>query len=149
MTEQEIKRRELQAAYDEGYQAGLDARRWTENNDLISRSEILGKAGWYNLYGENRSIYAVSVKEIEETPPVSLNVPRWISVKDERKPTRGEEYLCVCRFPGGECKRGLLLLTWDWLDNNASASKPHFNCEGIGGMRVTHWMPLLELPEED
>lgn len=40
-----------------------------ENLDLVSRSELLKKAGWYNLYGENRSIYAVSVKEIKETLP--------------------------------------------------------------------------------
>lgn len=40
-----------------------------ENLDLVSRSELLKKAGWYNLCGENRSIYAVSVKEIEEMLP--------------------------------------------------------------------------------
>lgn len=148
MTEQENKRRELQAAYDEGYQAGLDARGWTECNDLISRSEILGKAVWYNLYGGYRSIYAVSAKEIEETPPVSLNAPRWISVEDERKPKYYEECLCVYRFPFGDHKREISILRWHPMDDNGYIRKPHFRCEGLGVLNVTHWMPLPKLPEE-
>lgn len=47
----------------------MKAREW-KDSDLISRSEVLEKAGWYNLYGGNKSIYAVSVKEIEEILPV-------------------------------------------------------------------------------
>lgn len=42
------------------------------NNDLISRKELLEKAGWVNLYGENRSAHVVFSKDIHEAPAVDV-----------------------------------------------------------------------------
>lgn len=41
------------------------------DSDLISRSALLEKAGWFNLYEPNKSVYAVRIKDIREAPPVN------------------------------------------------------------------------------
>ena len=39
-------------------------------NDLISRSALLEKAGWFNLYKPNTSVHAVRTVDIHKAPAV-------------------------------------------------------------------------------
>ena len=65
---------------------------------------------------------------------------RWIPVT-ERLPEDDGHYLCRYGFDGG---KGVFYQT---LDYYATDVYPHFQHEGMRGMRVTHWMPLPEAPE--
>ena len=72
-----------------------------------------------------------------------VTVQEWISVKD-RLPERNMQ--CVCRYVFGNDTQSFFQV----LDYFATDKQPHFQHE-LGGsrMRVTHWMPLPQPPEED
>lgn len=65
---------------------------------------------------------------------------RWIPVT-ERRPTGDDHYLCRYGFEGGKAA------FYQTLDYYATDVQPHFQHEGMRGMRVTHWMPLPPAPE--
>ena len=80
-----------------------------------------------------------------------VTVQEWISVKDERKPKQLQECLCVCQFDDdakGE-RRFFNVLKWHDVpyQDNGIVNRPHFTDEGVHGMVVTHWMPLLKMPQ--
>lgn len=82
---------------------------------------------------------------------LEAQVPKWISVEDEKKPLHGHDYLCLCTLPDDPAHE------WDWASvrmwyaggTNGYVDGPHFSDEGVEGMRVTHWMPLPEPPKEE
>lgn len=76
------------------------------------------------------------------------NLPRWISVEDEQKPKHHEEVLCRYVFDG-DSQCFYAVLTYYAYGDNGYVTGQHFTGEGLHDMRVTHWMPLPELPEED
>lgn len=74
-------------------------------------------------------------------------IPRWISVEAEQKPKHHEEVLCRYVFDGdSECLYAVL--TYYAYGDNGYVTGQHFTGEGLHDMRVTHWMPLPEPPEE-
>ena len=68
---------------------------------------------------------------------VAEATPRWISVKDERKPKVGEEVLVVI-FNGHET----------YIDTDFLVSDREWYIESEK-RKVTHWMPLPEPPKEE
>lgn len=66
---------------------------------------------------------------------------RWIPVT-ERLPEDDGRYLCRYGFKAAG------MVFYQTLDYYATDVQPHFQHEGLYGMRVTHWMPLLEAPDE-
>lgn len=67
----------------------------------------------------------------------------WIPVT-ERLPERDEK--CLCRYTFGEKE---VMCFYQVLDYYASDPQPHFqHTLGDSKMRVTHWMPLPELPKD-
>lgn len=66
---------------------------------------------------------------------------KWISVND-RLPERDETCLCCYHFSEGG-PRYIQTLTYFATD-----PVPHWQHEGTG-LKVTHWIPIPELPKED
>lgn len=71
---------------------------------------------------------------------------KWISVEDEKPKCRGEYFVsyvfadCDMRFYGSAF--------WiDDLETNGYVTGSHFSFEGVGGMKVTHWMEIQKLPK--
>lgn len=72
--------------------------------------------------------------------------PRWISVK-ERMPKDERQVLAYYGFDHGDGYLGMMFVqVLDWFGHDP---KPHFQHEGLNGMKVTHWMPLPEPPKEE
>ena len=69
----------------------------------------------------------------------------WISVKDRlpEVPIDNRGYICRCKFPDNPYAF-YMVLSYFAIDKN-----PHFQHETLGGMRVTHWMPLPDPPKEN
>ena len=84
------------------------------------------------------------LSEVDCFPPPDasgkLTVLRWIPVT-ERLPEGDGHYLCRYGFEGAG------MTFYQTLDYYATDVQPHFQHEGLRGMRVTHWMPLPEAPE--
>ena len=71
-----------------------------------------------------------------------VTVQEWISVKD-RLPEKDGRYLCNYHF-GDYPKMRFTQV----LDYYATDIVPHFqHTLGDGSMKVTHWMPIPELPK--
>lgn len=68
---------------------------------------------------------------------------RWTPVT-ERLPEVDEQVLCRYVFGGHEDRP-----FYQVLDYYAFDPQPHFQHEGMNGMRVTHWMPLPAPPKEE
>ena len=69
----------------------------------------------------------------------------WIPVT-ERLPEDERQVLAYYGFDHGDGYLGMMFVqVLDWFGHDP---KPHFQHEGLNGMRVTHWMPLPELPKE-
>lgn len=66
---------------------------------------------------------------------------KWISVKD-RLPEKARDYLCRCVIKDNYDYPFFMVLRYILIDEN-----PHFQHECEDGLRVTHWMPLPELPK--
>lgn len=66
---------------------------------------------------------------------------RWIPCS-VRLPEVDDYYLCVYHFDGHKKKRITTFFCY------ATDPNPHFQDENHYGLKVTHWMPLPELPEE-
>ena len=64
----------------------------------------------------------------------------WISVSD-KLPERGIDYLCRCIIKDNTDYPFFMVLRYIMIDVN-----PHFQHECDDGLRVTHWMPIPELP---
>ena len=77
--------------------------------------------------------------------------PKWISVKDSKKPRHGQECLCICAMENDPKHEWdyQMVLKWYAYGSNGLVDRPHFQHEGCGGMIVTHWMPIPQTPEED
>ncbi len=87
-----------------------------------------------------------AIKAIHEAPTADVAEVKWIPVT-ERLPKGRREYLCICVF--GESKRqyyDVLMFHPEQNAENGYVTGPHFSNEGMGGMRVTHWMPLPKPP---
>lgn len=67
---------------------------------------------------------------------------RWIPCS-ERMPEVDDNYLCTYHFEAGNKNYVSTLFFY------ATDQSPHFQCEGLRGLKVTHWMPLPEPPEEE
>ena len=76
-------------------------------------------------------------------------IPRWISV-EERKPKVGQHCLCICAYENDPRHEwdSMMVLRWMGDCDNGYVNRPHFQHEGMEGMKVTHWMSLPEPPEE-
>ena len=76
-------------------------------------------------------------------------VPRWISVEERLPERHGQQ--CVGLYSIGEYKGYLTpyVFTWHAYGNNGYVDGPHFNDEGLDGLKVHYWMPLPEAPKED
>ena len=70
------------------------------------------------------------------------NEMKWIPVTERLPEKMGQ---CVCRYVFGENGEDPFFQILWYFTN---LEKPHFQHEGIMGLRVTHWMPLPEPPKE-
>ena len=75
-----------------------------------------------------------------------LEKPRWVSVT-ERLPEENCQALAYYGFDRGDGYLGMMFV--QVLDYYAHGPAPHFQHEGLNGMKVTHWMPLPEPPKEE
>ena len=72
-----------------------------------------------------------------------MNEMKWIPVT-ERLPDRTCQ--CICRYVFEESDENpFYQVLWYFAQDENS----HFELGGWSGLRVTHWMPLPELPKED
>ena len=75
-----------------------------------------------------------------------VTVQGWIPVDDERKPKDRNNYFIAYVFGDsdmhffGEAK-------YHAYEGNGIVDRSHFSNEGVGGMRVTHWMEIPKLPQ--
>lgn len=83
-------------------------------------------------------------EEFEVTEPCADVEPvrHWIP-RSERMPEVDDYYLCEYHFDGYKKKRITTFFCY------ATDPNPHFQGENHYGLKVTHWMPLPELPEEE
>lgn len=96
-----------------------------------------------------RDLDLLNLQQLLEAAPVlnsagdaGSTAMEWVSVKD-RLPEQDEQCLCCYRFRD-EGMRFIGVLTYFAADN-----EPHWQHEkGVNGLRVTHWIPLPELPKE-
>ena len=72
----------------------------------------------------------------------ALERTRWIPCS-ERLPEMDDNYICAYRFHDGNKNYASTLFFY------ATDQNPHFQCEGYRGLKVSHWMPLPEPPEEE
>ena len=73
----------------------------------------------------------------------------WISVKD-RLPERRWNYFIAYVFGDSDQHfYGEAMFHPGKDEDNGYVHGPHFSNEGMDGMRVTHWMTIPKLPEED
>lgn len=76
-----------------------------------------------------------------------VTVQKWIPVAERLPEKHGGTYVCLLKFP--EAKEAFPhCLTWHAYGDNGYVNGPHFSDEGLDGLKVTHWMPLPELPKE-
>lgn len=87
------------------------------------------------------------IEHLESERDAALaKVPKWISVKDSKKPRHGQECLCICAMENDPKHEWdyQMVLKWYAYGSNGLVDRPHFQHEGCEGMTVTHWMPLPE-----
>lgn len=74
-------------------------------------------------------------------------IPRWIPVEERLPERHGQQ--CVGLYSIGEYKGYLTpyIFTWNAYGNNGYVDGPHFNGEGLDGLKVHYWMPLPEPPK--
>lgn len=67
----------------------------------------------------------------------------WVKMTDERKPKHNQ--LCFIRyvFPDGELYPCYGVEQWSGDGDNGYVNRPHFDNEGVHGMYVTHWKPIV------
>lgn len=83
---------------------------------------------------------------LSETPTADVAEVKWIPVT-ERLPKGRRDYLCICVFDESDMPfYNVLMFHPEQNAENGYVTGPHFSNEGMGGMRVTHWMPLPKLP---
>lgn len=71
-----------------------------------------------------------------------VTVQKWIPVT-ERFPEKCVDYLCLCVLTDDNHVKPFCMVLRYIRDN-----EPHFQYELNGNIKVTHWMPLPELPKE-
>ena len=103
----------------------------------------------YHKVGDGDCVDEVKHDALAYIRQLEARVPRWIPV-EERLP---EKHLqeCLCRYVFDEIpgvSGHIHVLTWHAYGTNGYVYRPHFTDEGFESMRVTHWMPLPEPPEE-
>ena len=121
--------------YDEDYPCCVDcldtmlkqAADAIEELSLIAESNERSAAMWAETAG----------KAVEQ-------IPRWIPVT-ERLPEEDCQVLAYYGFDHGDGYLGMTFI--QVLDYYARDPAPHFQYEGLNGMRVSHWLPLPEPPE--
>lgn len=77
---------------------------------------------------------------------VYLTKQQWIPVT-ERPPEEDCQVLAYYGFDRGDGSLGMMFM--QVLDYYARCPAPHFLHEGLGGLKVTHWMPRPEPPKEE
>lgn len=71
----------------------------------------------------------------------------WIPTSLGLYPDKQGTYLCLVKFP--EAKEAFpYCLNWHPYGYNGFINGPHFSDEGMNGMRVTHWMPIPDCPND-
>lgn len=83
----------------------------------------------------------------ERISQLEAQVPRWIPVEERLPERHGQQ--CVGLYSIGEYKGYLTpyIFTWHAYGNNGYVDGPHFNDEGLDGLKVHYWMPLPPLPK--
>lgn len=120
-------------------------------SDYISREAAIEKireAGCTDCGGSSGTIcgfcdFENAVRLVNGLPTADVEpVRHWIP-RSERMPEVDDYYLCEYHFDGHKKKRITTFFCY------ATDPNPHFQYENHYGLKVTHWMPLPELPEEE
>lgn len=117
-------------------------------SDYISREAAVKIAQKYGLangsvLGRHSGLADCIAIEIEGLPSADVEpVRRWIPCS-ERTPEVDDNYLCVYHFEAGNRNYVSTLFFY------ATDPSTHFQCEGLRGLKVTHWMPIPVPPEEE
>lgn len=103
-----------------------------------------------NCFNDDTAPYgAVMPDALAYIQQLEAQVPRWIPVEEKLPERHGQQ--CVGLYSIGEYKGYLTpyIFTWHAYGNNGYVDGPHFNDEGLDGLKVHYWMPLPEAPKED
>lgn len=98
-------------------------------------SSVLCSCNFCDVYNAIRLVKSLPAAAVE---PVRHWIPR-----SERMPEVDDYYLCAYHFDGHKKKRITTFFCY------ATDPNPHFQYENHYGLKITHWMPLPELPEEE
>ena len=116
------------------------------SGDYISReaarSEVLKWADGYSYIEIPTETATAQINAIPAADVVER--PRWIPVT-ERLPEEDCHVLAYYGFDHGNGYLGMMFM--QVLDYYARDPSPHYQHEGLNGMKVTHWMPLPPAPE--
>ena len=102
--------------------------------------------------GERKILYAAL--DPRQRPPKDGKLNEWISVDDELPPEIPGEYLVAVRSGGppyGEWEYNYDIGYWNeyWdRDGRHGFDWVSITCDWDGDVKITHWMPIPELPNE-
>lgn len=112
--------------------------------DYISREAV--KTGMIR-YGFTAPDMTVTEFVEDELPAADVEpAHRWIPCS-ERLPEVDDNYLCVYHFEAGN--NYVSTLFFYATDQNPHFQCEGFQCEGLRGLKITHWMPHPEPPEDE
>lgn len=123
------------------------AETMTAGKKLINPAPVIAKLADMALQAKGRecSLLGIVIDMLRSAPDATDNNVgcKWIPVT-ERLPDKMGQYICQYVF-GDQTEYPFYQVLWYFT----AIEKPHFQHEGSMGLRVTHWMPLPTLPEED
>lgn len=67
----------------------------------------------------------------------------WVEMTNERKPKHGEVCFVCCSFSHSPAYFCYAVAAWNQGGDNGYVNRPHFDNEGVCGMYVTHWKPIV------
>ncbi len=110
-------------------------------------AEYIDREAVRNALYEADAITMHGVEILNQYPAADVvERPRWIPVT-ERLPKEDCQVLVYYGFDRGDGYLGMMFM--QVLDYYARDPAPHFQYEGLNGLKVTHWMPLPPEPKEE
>ena len=118
-----------------------------EGDHICTKGDFIIKGVKGEFYPCKADIF-YETYELAETD-VKKTIPNeWISVYSNEKPKDRREYFVAYVF-GDSDMHFYGTERYHAFEGNGIVNRPHFSNEGVHEMRVTHWMPIPQLPKNE